>query len=81
MADRYDVKNLYSSNNISTYDSGHPKPNLKSKPKTKADDNILMNDSIKKVMQKNRELKKELEKYKTENEKLKRENKKLKKKN
>ena len=48
MADRYDVKNLYSSNNISTYDPGHPKPNLKSKPKTKADDNILMNDSIKK---------------------------------
>ena len=42
--------------------------------KIKDDDNILMNSSIKKVMQKNRELHKQVAKLKIENDKLTKEN-------
>ena len=42
--------------------------------KIKDDDNILMNSSIKKVMQKNRELHKMVTKLQSENDKLTKEN-------
>ena len=78
--DRFDTNNLYGGNlydssNISSYDPGHiPKNSLKGgKTITIKDDNsesILMNSSIKKVMQKNRELHKKVVELQLENEKL-----------
>ena len=77
--------NLYGSSSISSFDPGHLPINInggtsgKSKSisvenKIKDDDNILMNSSIKKVMQKNRELHKMVAKLKFENDKLTQEN-------
>ena len=81
--DRFNGGNLYGSS-ISSYDPGHSVElkggksnisniNIKEDNQDKQD-NILMNSSIKKVMQKNRELHKEVVKLQTENEKLKKEN-------
>ena len=62
--------NLYGGSSISSFDPGHlPKVNSKSisvENKIKVDDNILMNSSIKKVMQKNRELHKMVAQLKIE---------------
>lgn len=79
-----DSNNLYGNPNISSFDPGHlPKVNSKNitgsrdnnvENKIKDDDNILMNSSIKKVMQKNRELHKQIAKLKIENDKLTKEN-------
>ena len=70
--------NLYGGSSISSFDPGHlPKVNSKSisvENKIKKDDNILMNSSIKKVMQKNRELHKMVAQLKIENDKLTKEN-------
>ena len=76
--------NLYGNPNISSFDSGHlPIVNSKNitggrdnnvENKIKDDDNILMNSSIKKVMQKNRELHKQITNLKIENDKLTKEN-------
>ena len=82
--DRFDnSSNLYGGSSISSFDSGHlPKVNSKSisvENKIKDDDNILMNSSIKKVMQKNRELHKQVAQLKIENDKLTKENAKYKK--
>ena len=70
--------NLYGGSSISSFDPGHlPKVNSKSisvENKIKVDDNILMNSSIKKVMQKNRELHKMVAQLKIENDKLTKEN-------
>jgi len=76
--------NLYGNPSISSFDPGHlPKVNSKNitrgkdnnvENKMKDDDNILMNSSIKKVMQKNRELHKQIAKLKIENDKLTKEN-------
>ena len=75
--------NLYGGSSISSFDPGHlPKVNSKSisvENKMKDDDNILMNSSIKKVMQKNRELHKMVTQLKLENDKLTKENTKYKK--
>ena len=75
--------NLYGGSSISSFDPGHlPKVNSKSisvENKIKDDDNILMNSSIKKVMQKNRELHKMVAQLKIENDKLTKENTKYKK--
>ena len=77
--DRFDnSNNLYGGSSISSFDPGHlPKVNSKNinvENKMKDDDNILMNSSIKKVMQKNRELHKQVAKLKLENDKLTKEN-------
>jgi len=82
--DRFDnSSNLYGGSSISSFDPGHlPKVNSKSisvENKIKDDDNILMNSSIKKVMQKNRELHKQVAQLKIENDKLTKENTKYKK--
>ncbi len=82
--DRFDnSSNLYGGSSISSFDSGHlPKVNSKNinlENKMKDDDNILMNSSIKKVMQKNRELHKMVTQLKLENDKLTKENAKYKK--
>ena len=82
--DRFDNSaNLYGGSSISSFDPGHlPKVNSKSisvENKIKDDDNILMNSSIKKVMQKNRELHKQVAQLKIENDKLTKENTKYKK--
>ena len=78
-----DSSNLYGGSIISSFDPGHlPKVNSKSvsvENKIKDDDNILMNSSIKKVMQKNRELHKMVTKLQSENDKLTKENAKYKK--
>lgn len=76
--------NLYGGSSISSFDPGHlPKVNSKNitegrdntiENKIKDDDNILMNSSIKKVMQKNRELHKMVAQLKFENDKLTKEN-------
>jgi hypothetical protein len=76
--------NLYGNPSISSFDPGHlPIVNSKNitggrdnnvENKIKDDDNILMNSSIKKVMQKNRELHKQITKLKIENDKLTKEN-------
>jgi len=87
--------NLYGDSSISSFDPGHlptingdTSGNSKSKNitggisvenKIKDDDNILMNSSIKKVMQKNRELHKIVAKLKIENDELTKENTKYKK--
>lgn len=87
--------NLYGGTNISSFDPGHLPNDIKggkSKSKSitggrdnsvenkiKDDDNILMNSSIKKVMQKNRELHKMVAQLKIENDKLTKENTKYKK--
>ena len=89
--DRFDNSaNLYGGSSISSFDPGHlPKVNSKSitggirnksvENKMKDDNNILMNSSIKKVMQKNRELHKMVTQLKLENDKLTKENTKYKK--
>ena len=80
--------NLYGNPSISSFDPGHlPKVNSKSitggirgkSIENKSDDNILMNSSIKKVMQKNRELHKMVIELQSENDKLTKENAKYKK--
>ena len=81
--DRFDggSSNLYGGSIITSFDPGHlPKVNggksksISVENKIKDDDNILMNSSIKKVMQKNRELHKMVAKLKFENDKLTQEN-------
>ena len=77
--DRFDNSaNLYGGSSISSFDPGHlPKVNSKSisvENKMKDDDNILMNSSIKQVMQKNRELHKMVTQLQIENDKLTKEN-------
>lgn len=73
-----DSNNLYGGSIKSSFDPGHlPKVNSKNinvENKNKDDDNILMNSSIKKVMQKNRELHKMVAQLKIENDKLTKEN-------
>ena len=76
--DRFDSNNLYGGSIITSFDPGHL-PKVKSKSisvenKINDDNNILMNSSIKKVMQKNRELHKIVNKLKLENDKLTKEN-------
>lgn len=92
--DRITSGNLYGNTSISSFDPGHlPKLTGGSKGNTitegntitggtrenKSDDSILMNNSIKKVMQKNRELHKQVVKLQLENDKLLAENTKYKK--
>lgn len=93
--DRFDLNggNLYGNklygnklygNSITTYDPGHiPNDSLKGGKNISVKDDkgesILMNSSIKKVMQKNRELHKKLVQLQLENEKLTKENTKYKK--
>ena len=88
--DRFDLNggNLYGNklygNSVTTYDPGHiPNDSLKGgKNISVKDDNgesILMNSSIKKVMQKNRELHKQVVQLQLEKEKLTKENTKYKK--
>ncbi len=89
--DRFDNSaNLYGGSSISSFDPGHlPKVNSENitggirnktvENKIKDDDNILMNSSIKKVRQKNRELHKMVAQLKIENDKLTKENTKYKK--
>ena len=65
--------NLYGNPSITHFDPGHLPNDIKGgksisiENKIKDDDNILMNSSIKKVMQKNRELHKQVAKLKIEN--------------
>ena len=73
--------NLYGNPSISSFDPGHlptikggTSDNKSVENKIKDDDNILMNSSIKKVMQKNRELHKMVTQLKLENDKLTKEN-------
>ena len=64
---------LYGSSNISSYDPGHKIDLSGGKTISVKEDkgeSILMNSSIKKVMQKNRELHKQVVELKLENEKL-----------
>tara|TARA_Y100000593_G_C4277130_1_gene320717 strand:- start:562 stop:849 length:288 start_codon:yes stop_codon:yes gene_type:complete len=77
--DRITSGNLYGNTSISSFDPGHmSKLTGGSKGNTitggtrenKSDDSILMNSSIKKVMQKNRELHKMVVKLQSENDKL-----------
>ena len=88
--DRFDLNggNLYGNNlygnSITTYDPGHiPNDSLKGGKNISVKDDkgesILMNSSIKKVMQKNRELHKMVVQLQLENEKLTKENTKYKK--
>ena len=79
--DRFNLNggNLYGSSNITTYDPGHiPNDSLKGgkniSVKDDKDESILMNSSIKKVMQKNRELHKIVVQLQLDNEKLTKEN-------
>tara|TARA_B100000902_G_C27306397_1_gene915729 strand:+ start:1461 stop:1763 length:303 start_codon:yes stop_codon:yes gene_type:complete len=90
---RFDSSNdLYGGTSISSFDPGHmSKLTGGSKGNTitggtrgksienKSDDSVLMNNSIKKVMQKNRELHKQVVKLQLENDKLTAENTKYKK--
>ena len=71
---RFGSSSLYG-NSITSYDPGHTpkKGGKKVKDIEKVEDNILMNTSIKKVMQKNRELNKELVQLKLEKDKIERE--------
>tara|TARA_Y100000591_G_scaffold278380_1_gene256433 strand:+ start:35 stop:361 length:327 start_codon:yes stop_codon:yes gene_type:complete len=86
--------NLYGNPSISSFDPGRLPNNIKGgtsgnsksksisvENKNKDDDNILMNSSIKKVMQKNRELHKMITQLKLKNDKLTKENDKLTKEN
>tara|TARA_B100001173_G_C15841661_1_gene484887 strand:- start:93 stop:368 length:276 start_codon:yes stop_codon:yes gene_type:complete len=70
----FDSASLYG-NSIINYDPGHIpiKSGKKVKDTIKVEDNILMNSSIKKVMQRNRELHKELVQLKLERDKIERE--------
>ena len=91
--DRFDSSNdLYGNTSISSFDPGHlPKLTGDSEGNSitggtrgksienKSDDSVLMNNSIKKVMQKNRELHKMVVKLQSENDKLVAENTKFKK--
>ena len=84
--DRFDLNggNLYGSSKITTYDPGHiPNDSLKGGKSISVKDDkgesILMNSSIKKVMQKNRELHKIVVQLQLDNEKLTKENTKYKK--
>jgi hypothetical protein len=88
--DRFDLNggNLYGNNlygnSITTYDPGHiPNDSLKGGKSISVKDDkgesILMNSSIKKVMQKNRELHKIVVQLQLDNEKLTKENTKYKK--
>jgi len=86
--DRFTSGNLYGNTNISSFDPGHlPKLTGDTRGKSisggtrenKNDDSVLMNNSIKKVMQKNRELHKQVAKLQLENDKLTAENTKFKK--
>ena len=72
--DRFEGGSLYG-NSITSYDPGHTpkKGGKKVKETIKEEDNILMNTSIKKVMQRNRELHKELVQLKLEKDKIERE--------
>ena len=73
-----DSNNLYGGSIITSFDRGHlpevKNKNINIENKIKDDDNILMNSSIKKVMQKNRELHKMVTKLQSENDKLTKEN-------
>ena len=77
--DRFEINggNLYGNPSFARFDPGHL-PTIKGgksvENKIKDDDNILMNSSIKKVMQKNRELHKMVTQLKLENDKLTKEN-------
>ena len=79
--------NLYGNPSFTRFDPGHlpndikggNNKNINVENKIKDDDNILMNSSIKKVMQKNRELHKMVAQLKIENDKLTKENTKYKK--
>ena len=68
---------LYANTNISNYDPGHiPIKGGGKKVKetiTIKEDNVLMNSSIKKVMQRNRELHKEVVQLKLERDKIEKE--------
>jgi len=88
--DRITSGNLYGNTSISSFDPGHlPKLTGGSEGNSnsitggtrenKSDDSVLMNNSIKKVMQKNRELHKQVAKLQLENDKLTAENTKYKK--
>ena len=80
--------NLYGNPSITRFDPGHLPDDIKGgksksitrgrdksvENKIKDDDNILMNSSIKKVMQKNRELHKMVIRLQSENDKLTKEN-------
>ena len=68
---RFDSGSLYG-NSITSYDPGHT-PKKGGKKVKDVEDNILMNTSIKKVMQRNRELHKELVQLKLEKDKIERE--------
>jgi len=64
----------FNPDNLPTIKGGASSNNKSLENKIKDDDNILMNSSIKKVMQKNRELHKQVAKLKIENDKLTKEN-------
>jgi hypothetical protein len=80
--DRFDSNNLYGGSIITSFDPGDlptivggtSDNNKNVENKINDDNNILMNSSIKKVMQKNRELHKIVNKLKFENDKLTKEN-------
>lgn len=85
--ERFNSHDLYGNPSITRFNPGHLPNDIKGgnnksisvENKIKDDDNILMNSSIKKVMQKNRELHKQVAKLKLENDKLIKENAKYKK--
>jgi len=74
--DRFNGGSLYG-NSITRYDPSNSQGDSKEmkggKKVSIAEDNILMNSSIKKVMQRNRELHKELVQLKSEKDKIERE--------
>ena len=61
---------LYANSNISSYDPGHVQ--IKGGGK-KDEDNVLLNTSIKKVMQRNRELHKQVVQLQIDNKKIEKE--------
>ena len=71
---RFEGDSLYGST-ISSYNPKYSQKDIKGEKKVsiKEEDNILMNTSIKKVMQRNRELHKELVQLKLEKDKIERE--------
>lgn len=80
--ERFNSHDLYGNPSITRFNLGYLPNDIKGgnnksisvENKIKDDDNILMNSSIKKVMQKNRELHKQVAKLKLENDKLTKEN-------
>ena len=70
--ERFNGGSLYG-NSITRYDPGDSQEMKGGKKVSIAEGNILMNSSIKKVMQRNRELHKELVQLKSEKDKIKRE--------